>query len=209
MTRATPLILLLLLLVMLGPGVACAQTYIHGSLSGTLGPGTYIVDGMCTVAAGNTLTIQPGTSFLFAGHYSIKVYGQMTAIGTEQDSIKFVRQNPTADHDWSGIRFFSGSSPNSSLSYCLIDHSAWQNWPDTNGGGVYVYGVGITISHCKITNCMSSAGGGMYVASAGVTVDNCIFFNNTAGNGGGIYVYSCNGTNVQNCIFAKNSATST
>ena len=209
MTRATPLIILLLSLAMLGPGVALAQPMIHGSLSGTLGPGTYIVDGICGVAAGNSLTIQPGTTILFSGHYNWKIYGQLTAVGTEQDSIKFLRQNPESTCDWGGIKFFAGSSPNSAISYCVFDHAAWMNYPDVYGGAIYIESVAITVSHCFISNCIATSGGGIYITGAAATVSDCIFFNNSAGNGGGLMAYMTTGTNVRNCIFGKNSATST
>ena len=41
--------------------LASAQPTIHGDLSGTLGPGTYIVDGDCQVPVGQQLEIQAQT----------------------------------------------------------------------------------------------------------------------------------------------------
>ncbi len=193
----------------LTPLIVVGQPSLHGSLSGSLGPGAYIVDGDCQVQAGNTLTIQPGTTFLFAGHYTFNVYGQLNAVGTEQDSILFVRRYPTEECKHGGIRFQAGSSSSSSLAYCWIDFAKNITYPNYYGGGIYVQNAGVSIANCRISNCYATSGGGIYVTGAAVTLDNCIFFANTSGNGGGIYLYNAGNSVVQNCILAKNGSTST
>jgi len=204
---ALPLILAAVCLV---PLCATAQPTIHGSLSGSLGPGIFIVDGNCQVNAGATLTIQPGTTFKFCGHYYFTVYGQLNANGTAQDSILFVRQFPNETCKHGGIRFVSGSSPSSSLSYCLIDNARNYTYPNYDGGGIYVQNVGVTISHCRLSNSFASSGGGLYATGAGgLTVTDCIFFGNEAGNGGGLYLNNCSNAVVQHSVFGKNTSTST
>jgi hypothetical protein len=198
-----------LLAVWLTPLIVAGQPSLHGSLSGSLGPGAYIVDGDCQVQAGNTLTIQPGTTLLFAGHYTLNVYGQLNAVGTEQDSILFVRRYPTEECKHGGIRFQSGSSSASSLAYCWIDFAKNITSPNYYGGGIYVQNANISITHCRISNCYATSGGGIYVTGAAVTLDGCIFFANTSGNGGGLYLYNAGNSVVQNCILAKNGSTST
>ncbi len=208
MVRAKPLILTILLAAAL-PLAALAQPTVHGSLSGTLGPGVYIVDGQCTIDAGNTLTIQPGTTFLFSGHYSFKVYGTLNAVGTESDSIVFKRQNPTSACEWSGILFQQGSSPNSALSYCYLEYAKYHVWPDYNGGGIYIKSVGVTISHCWIADCYASSGGGIYIDGAPATITDCVVINNSAGSGGGIFAYNSQNVAINNCVIGKNSSSST
>jgi len=209
MKRATSLVLATLVMAALLVAAAVAQPTLQGALSGTLGPGTYNVVGNCTVNAGAVLTIQPGTRLQFTGHFSLKVYGTLMAVGTAQDSIEFVRQYPNTTCEWGGIRFQSGASATSTVSYCLIEGARFQVYPDYNGGGLYTQNVGFTLSHSKIANCYSSSGGGIYVHAAPVTISDCIFLSNEAGNGGGIYLYNCNGAQVRNTILAKNSSTST
>lgn len=209
MTRTKVIFLSILLLAWFCPGIVSGQPTISGPLSGSLGPGDFIVVGDCSVNAGNSLTIQPGTTLLYSGHYYFNVYGQLTAVGTEQDSINFVRQFPTEACKHGGVRFYSGSSPNSILSYCLIDNAKNTSYPSYYGAGIYVENVGITISHTTVSNGYASVGGGIYVTGAPVTMDECIVLGNTSGNGAGLYLYNCNNVNVSNSIFAKNSSTST
>jgi hypothetical protein len=201
------LVLMMTLAVYL-PGMLMAQN-IQGPQSGTLGPGTYTVVGNCTVDVGNTLNIAAGTTFQFAGHYSFKIYGTLHAVGTPTRMIRFVKQSPSTDFDWSGIRFMNGSSPNSTFSYCDVQGARYQLFPDINGGGVYIEFVALTISHCRFSNNYSSTGAGVYATGAAVVITDCIFMNGTAGNGGGIMLASANGSRVQNCILARNSATNT
>lgn len=208
MTRLRLFTLVILLSFALLTCTASAQN-ISGSLSGTLGPGTYTVIGNCTVNAGNTLTIQPGTTFLFAGHYSFKIYGTLLAQGTEADSIVFKRQSASSTYEWSGIRFMMGSSPNSILSYCYMEYAKYHLYPDYNGGAVYIEEDGVTVEHCFMKDNYASAGGGMYINGASATISDCIFFGNEAGNGGGMYVYNSQNVHVSNSIFAKNKSTST
>lgn len=211
MTRAKTFILAILL-VGVCTGMAMAQPTIHGPQSGILGPGTYLVDGNLTVEAGNSLTVVPGTTLLFAGHFSFKIYGTLNAVGTENDSILFVRQRPNSNCEWSGLRFMAGATANSVVSYALFDGARYQVWPDYYGGAIST-NVPVAISHCSILNCYASSGGGLYinnVNSGTVTLTNCIIMNNSAGNGGAIYIYNCSATVVvSNNAIARNSSTST
>ncbi len=200
--------LIVLLSAVLCVLTANAQPTLSGSISGTLGPGTYIVTGNCTVDAGNSLVIEPGTTFLFSGHYHIKVFGSMTAEGTEQDSIIFTRQNPTSADEWAGIRYMNGSS-NCTLSYAYIEYAKNHVYPDYKGGAVYIEEDGVCITNCWMKNNYNSYGGGIYVLGATVNISDCVFFGNSAGNGGGVYLYNSPDCNVKNSIFAKNSSTST
>ena len=209
MTREKSLLLAILLSVALCNLVAIAQPSINGRLSGTLGPGTYIVNGNCTVDAGTSLTIEAGTTFLFSGHFSLKVYGTLTAVGTEQDSIVFMRQNPDYSCEWSGIHFMIGCSPSSIVSYAHVEYAKYQTWPDYNGGAFYIEEDGVTISNCTISNNKSTAGGGLYVNEATPNISGCTFYANEAGNGGGMYIYNSTDVQVDNCKFFLNSSTST
>ncbi len=192
-----------------------AQEQISGPQAGTLGPGTYIVVGDIEVLHGTTLEIVPGTEFLHRGWYAWNIYGQLNAEGAEGDSIYFIRQNPTPENRWKGIRFQSGASDASTLDYCVIDNC---NIPSGSpislrGGGIHTNGVDITVTNTRISNCDAYwDGGGIYAQSADITVDRCLIVSNTAissANGGGIYLYNCPEASILNSIIAYNADTGT
>jgi hypothetical protein len=195
-----------LAMLILLAGSAFAQPQISGNLSGTLGPGNYLVVGNCFIQAGNTLTIAPGTTLLHSGAYTWTVYGQLNAVGTTSDSIIFKRQSPSGER-WGGIRIMEGSSANTLLSYCVIE--SCQN---TSGGGLQIRSVPVTVRHSRISDCIGNypGGGGIYVLSADALIDHCLIVNNNApsgGNGGGIALENCSGVQVTNCEVAYNTDT--
>lgn len=199
---------LTILLLALCPLLTLGQN-LQGSLSGTIGPGTYNVVGNCTVDAGQTLTIQHGTIIDFTGPFTFKIYGTLHANGIAGDSIQFKRQSSSTLCNWGGVRFMAGASTTSNLTHCYIEGARYQVWPDYNGGALYINNGGVTISWCTIANCLASTGAGAYVDGSPATFDHCIFFSNSAGNGGGLYIINSQNVNVSNSIFAKNSSTST
>ncbi len=214
---------------------AAQPVYLSGDLSGTLAPGSYIVAGDCSVPAGQTLVLQPGTTFLFAGHFTINIYGRLLADGTETDSIQFLRQYPTEACKHGGITFHPGSATNNSLSYCRMDYAYNPDFPDIFGGGVLVYGSGVVIRNSLFTNCKAHYGGAIYVCESNAVISdcrisdcqalsrggaiytihsstliaNCEIVNNTADLVPGICIYDNDDAEVRYCTVAHNVATST
>jgi len=195
---------------------ALAQPQISGPQSGTLGPGTYLVVGDIRVATGTTLTVVPGTTFLHNGHWYWWIAGQLNAEGTASDSIKFIRQQEIPDHRWGGIRFMSGASAASTLEYCVLDNAVISSGTPSSykGGGIFSDGVGLSISHTRISNCDAYwGGGGMYIQNApDLIVEHCLIVDNEAtlgANGGGIYLYGCAQAAISYNVIARNSATGT
>jgi hypothetical protein len=197
------------LLLWLIPLLVLGQVHLHGTLSGSLSSGEYIVDGDCQVPAGDTLAIQAGAVLKFSGHYVFYVYGHMTALGTEQDSILFVRLNPDEICKHGGVRFYNGST--GLMQYCHVDYAKNQTTPSGWGGGIYCAGAQVAISHCLISNCNAAYGGGLYATQGtGLSVDNSLFFNNSAtSSGGGLYIYQSPGAYVTHSLFLKNSCAGT
>ncbi len=71
---------------------------VSGAISTTTWTGTVVVTGDITVAAGQTLTIAPGTSVLFApidqnkdgvGDFDLRVYGKLVVKGTKDEPVVF------------------------------------------------------------------------------------------------------------------------
>lgn len=169
----------------------CAQQEISGSQSGTLGPGTYLVVGDIRVAPEATLTIAPGTTFLHNGNWKWLVYGQLSAVGTATDSIKFLSQDGTPSTRPGGIRLQPITWQNYLLSYCRFDRALNQNYASMMGGAILIMNAGLSLSHSLITNNTSDNGGGLCGQNATLSIDSCVFAANSAINGAGIYVESC------------------
>jgi|GEM_PF-414765 len=197
---------------------------LSGPLSGSVGPGTYNVVGDISIEQGQSLNIAPGTTFLFNGNYQFNINGYLYAVGTEDDSIKFLPQ--TGIPFWNGIHFYdtapdsnqvgywrvSGShlhgilcsSTNPGISNCLIDN----NWAPS-AAGIHCYSASPTISDCIITNnaAQDDAGGIGCHMGANPNVSNCIISNNTSNHcGAGINLIegTANNPTFDHCVIADN-----
>ncbi|HNX01151.1 MAG TPA: hypothetical protein PKK33_07280, partial [Candidatus Cloacimonadota bacterium] len=100
---------------------ALLSTQVSGNQSGTWSEenNPYILIGDVTVPAGQTLTVNPGVIVQSQGNYQIDVLGQLSAVGTESDSIHF---GITADNTgaiWNGLKFENVTGTNS-LNHCDI-----------------------------------------------------------------------------------------
>ncbi|MGB5530251.1 MAG: right-handed parallel beta-helix repeat-containing protein, partial [Ignavibacteriaceae bacterium] len=205
--------------------ISNAQTVIPpGDVSGTwaIGGSPYEIQGEITIPDGLTLTIEPGVTVEFQGHYKLNVQGRLFAIGTENDTIVFTLNDTTGFHDpnipdggWAGIRFINVFSliDSSSIIYCKIEYGkALGFWPDNTGGAICVDGFDkLTIANCLITNNIASvtdgSGGGIALwNSSPVIIDNFIT-NNIAQFGGGVQCYESSPL-IENNFLEFNSAQS-
>ncbi|MDD3051104.1 MAG: right-handed parallel beta-helix repeat-containing protein, partial [Candidatus Cloacimonetes bacterium] len=75
-----------------------------GPVSGhwTLDGSPYIINATANVPVDSCLVIDPGVSVFFTGEYGLIISGKIIAIGTENDSIKFMSQSSTG---WWGLAF--------------------------------------------------------------------------------------------------------
>jgi predicted outer membrane repeat protein len=171
-----------------------AGTTLTDTISGELPAGTYLIEGNITIQSGDSLTIAPGSRFLFSFQYSFEIYGKLTAVGTTSDSIYFMSASETVP--WVSIIFRNGSSPESELSYCYIT--------DAGGSAINTYWTDIAISHCTITENTANWGGGIYISYCAPRITECVVSNNSAKhNGGGIYATRSDPT-ILNCIVTGN-----
>jgi len=145
----------------------------------------YRVTGTITVPAGNTLTIEPGVDVLFNADVQFIVQGSLHAVGTPQDSIRFVKGTAT---EWGGLRISGGDS--STIAYARVSNGrADGNVPDVFGGGIYVAGAGTRLGMRSVVvsgNISNQRGGGVAVRDgAQVTMDRCLISKNWAIDYGG------------------------
>ncbi|MFQ5858408.1 MAG: SBBP repeat-containing protein, partial [Anaerolineae bacterium] len=98
--------------------------YVDSDTTLTKAESPYVLNGGLTVAAGVTLTIEPGVRLLFPEYSGVSVNGRLVAIGTPQEPIIFSHVDP--DTRWSGVMVDpSGdpSQPQSVFRYCRIQHA--------------------------------------------------------------------------------------
>lgn len=199
----------LLLLLILN---SSAQIHLSGYLSGVLVDTTYIVDDNISVNAGDALTILPGAEFYFNGLTKFTINGYLFAVGTEQDSIKFIQPDSGIAFNGDGIMkyclirdsFRSGLSSNSEP---LIENCSIIN---NDFSGVYFawnYPQVPILKNCLIENNYTpyDGGGGVFCINVAANITGCVIKNNTAAyHGGGIY---CSGAmTIDSCTITGNYA---
>ena len=185
-------------------------TYVSGSITTqTWDPmmAPYIVDGAITVPTGNTLTILPGVDVQFDADVQFIVEGALSAVGTETDSIRFIKGTAA---EWGGLRFTGGVT--SSIAYARIsDGNANGSGNGIYGGAIYAQGAGtiVNVSQSVISsNSAAGRGGAIYLGSdAQVSVDRTVLADNstpTPGGGGAFETHS--DVTFTYCTFVGNDA---
>lgn len=165
------------------------------------------------------LTIAPGVNIVFKKDISfITVYGTISAIGKESDSIYITRMNPK--NEWQGIRLVPRDNAINGLDSSYIEYCDLQNAmssgsvkPYEQEGGILHCGKGnfLALKHCNISKVMGEFGGAIYVdSSASIQIENCTFSSNKATfYGGGAITTSPQGPSlltIVNCRFQYNHA---
>lgn len=177
---------------------------LSGVLSGTLGPGGFIIFDDISVNFGDTLRLVPGTAFRFAGLYSFEIEGTLLAQGTPQDSIIFTTLPLLNPDYWKNIRFNGVGSSGCSLAYCDIQYGSH---PNLGGGGIQCIGASPTITNCTFQDNTARFGGGIGIEwDSSPTISHCTFFGNTAELGGAIYCGDGASPTIAHCVIRDNSA---
>jgi parallel beta-helix repeat protein len=165
---------------------------VSGAQSGVWESG-YLVKVMdeISVAADDTLWIQPGVTVRFMGYYKLEVFGTLLAVGAEGDSILFTSGQPnTAPGDWQAIHFQNATSSGSVVSYAIIQYGQ---------RGIYCQNyASLIISHNFIR--WNSENGIRCSSSSPTIQQNQISYNNYEG----IFCYSSSPTIQQNQISYNN-----
>jgi RHS repeat-associated protein len=177
------------------PPVAGA-TNVSGTISTnttwTLANSPYVMTGNVTVAAGVTLTIEPGVVIQGNSNLrSLTVNGSLSAVGTLVNPITFTSVLDSAPAQWLGITFPSGSGT-STLKYVNVRYGGGGAGNDASAQ-VTVNGGTITIEDSTISSSSVSGlamNGGTSGTAATLTVRRTKFENNgfyANSNGDGLY----------------------
>lgn len=189
-----------------------AQTIVGGIISANttwdLAGSPYLVQSNVAVAAGTTLTVDPGVVVKFDSQKSIQFFGTLRAEGTSAQPILFTSglssQNPG---DW-GYILFNSSSPSYDFSngtgtilrYCVIEYGGNANV--TNNGIVRISNTLPYLNNCTIRQ-NTKAAVKVWGSSGTLYVDSCTIQNNNVDTGA---VYAKNGRLALNhCVVSNNN----
>lgn len=174
---------------------------ISGALSGVLSAGTYLVQDNLRIVSGEELIIEAGAVFYFDGAFNFEINGNLQAVGTETDSIKFLPNLGTPY--WEGLDFTGMASDQCRLEYCSIRNS--------NSSGIRCENIGITVLNSNISSCFADYGGGIYLENSISQIEHCVFelnrveYTSNYGNGAGICLMNSDAF-IDSCIFTENFA---
>jgi photosystem II stability/assembly factor-like uncharacterized protein len=165
-----------------------------------------------TIDQGSSLTFCPGITvvvpFLTTSDPDIVINGSLYAIGTLQDSIRFVVDR--TGQKWDGIDINGDNSYDSVfIDYCVIENTYKDiyNYED-NGGAIGVFGnKSVSILHTTIRQCRSNDhGGGIYCSGSNCRIEACDIRSCVSKHGGGIYLDGNPGHAITNCNIIQCSA---
>jgi len=169
-----------------------------GPVSGTWtkSESPYTVAGDIRVPKGRALTIEPGVTVKFAGHFSLTVGYRATldATGTPTNPIVFTPMD--TDEGWFGIRFVN-SGDDDILKHCTIQYA---KKPRSGGGG------NLNLTGGAILCCGSWEEEPGFLVPSSPTVDHCIIAQNHAEAGGAIMCWDESKAVITNNTIVDNSA---
>ncbi len=201
-----------------------------GSIEGVLDDigQAYVVKGDITIETGKSLTIMPGSEFVFEDSTAFIVNGWLVAEGTLSNPIIFRKRN----NNWAGIHLVDGSQRHS-LKFCVVEGVNAVTTNSTAYGAIEINNTAADIINCIIRNNRTDFGGGLGIVNSDVTLRNNIIYSNQAvvfgggifalesttkiinnsivdnyseNFGGGIYFLTSVDTDIQNNIFFSNAA---
>ncbi len=220
-------------------GSAFAETRVSGNVSGrwARNGNPYIATGDLTIRDNQSLQVEAGVEIRFEGNFFFFVYGELSALGDEGDSIRF--DVAPGGEAWGGLRLLS--SERTRLDYCvltngralhgeaeidtvsaggnvfisggdvMIDNSrVSRGRARTNGGGVAIWHGAPVIRNSIISDneSMSFGGGVSVVAGSNPVLTNCIINNNTSvAGGGGAFIFNESDPLFDKCTFENNDCT--
>jgi hypothetical protein len=218
--------ILITLLFCITPNFVVSQTIIPpGDVFGiwTLANDPYLIQGDIQIPVDSTLTIEPGVTLEFQGHFGLYVEGNIMAIGTITDSILFTvsdtsgfQNTQTEQGGWKGIRFINppNNQDSSLIDYCRLEFgkAVGLDWPFNSGGAIAVINRNeVRIAHSLLIHNLAGgtngpSGGAIHISGSNIRMDNNVIAYNSAELGGGLHVHMSDVIFTQNVI-EQNSAT--
>lgn len=113
----------------------------------------YLLTGDVEVPEGTMLVIEPGVTVRAMGDFRLNVEGEIQAVGTEADSIRFENGQDPLTNTWKGVRF-ENSFLQSNFKHCIFEYADYGlNSVDSpaeisycrfsyNTRGIHLFGIG-------------------------------------------------------------------
>ena len=175
--------IVLVFLVFFAFAMHAQVTQVAGNQSGEWSGEIHVTNDV-VVPAGETLTVEAGTTVIADGYFEILVRGSIYANGDENARISFTVADTTgySDYDnvslgaWKGFTFRESDVVR--LSYC--DFSYGKTKVDSDGGAARFYDAGdVEISHCTFHhNTMRKRGGAIYAENSVFNIHDCEVYDN-------------------------------
>lgn len=205
----------LLVLMVLSLSVSKAQTTIpaNTALSGVLDKigSPYYVQGDVFVPADSTLLIEAGVEVVFVGKYQLKVFGNIKAVGTAKDTIRFYPLDVNVR--WAGIRYYGKSRVRDSAVFKFCKFSFCGPKISNFDCAMILKKGHFSIENCVFNNHVSQIGVNSLLCDSvlSLNIDACHFTRNATVNSNpnvtqGVFgaVAMMHGT-ISNCIFDYNT----
>ena len=200
--------------VLMGSGFGQTTLYASGEVSGIWDEyETIFVDGNLLVRVDESLQITPapgGTDIIFTGQYKLEVMGQLLAVGTMADSLRFTAQDSATG--WYGIRFREQdftAQPASHISFSSFKHGravSQEDGGDEGGALHFYYSSPVVVEHSSFThNYAADLGGALAVKYCSPELQHLTIAQNEAIYGGGICLKGSQST-ISNCRITSNTA---
>jgi PKD repeat protein len=171
------------------------NTDITGNISGNWRPeyGTYCITGDAVVPVGTVLTLQPGTDLQIAHGKSLRIDGQIQALGTAENPIRF---HGVDGATWTGF-IAQNNTIASNFNYCDIR--------DAGTTAFQVMNSTLNIRNSKLHHNTSSGAPVCDLSSnANILIEGCLIANNTSTGGSGAIQITSSTPTLRNNIFANN-----
>ncbi len=134
--------------------ISLAQTEVRGDVSGVwnIEGSPYLAFEGISIPAGEQLTIEPGVEVLFEGELPFLIYGTLRAVGTEEDSIWFISNDPDNGRRWAGMHFIE-SEDGCEIAFSHISGAGWEGAP-REIICVLINRCSVSIRNSLITDCI-------------------------------------------------------
>ncbi len=136
-----------------------------------------------TIGQGDILTIEAGTILRFGRNAKLTVKGEIKALGTAEEGIRFLPLN-RLDPFWNGVKLDSASGLNE-FSWCHFD---FINRPGDGQGSFTNEASTAVFNNCVFKANSADSGGALKIIGGHTEIYSTDFVSNTAGSGGALSV---------------------